>query len=164
MFLARCNDLDVHLPTEGIDFLLKSFGDIESLNKALEALLLRSHLEGEGEIESIERIQSLLSDLLSEQKHPGLTPETIYAVVATVFGILQSDLLGKSQCKEYSLPRQVAMYLCRNELRLPFPVIGRLFGRDHSTVMTSVKRIDALVKASDKHLTHVLADIQSRLH
>lgn len=163
VFRARCKDLEVHLPEEGIDFLLKSFGDIESLNKAFEALLLRCHLEGGGEITNIERIQSLLSDLLNEQKHRALTPEKIYAVVATAFGILQSDILGKSQCKEYSLPRQVAMYLCRKELHLPFPVIGRLFGRDHSTVMTSVKRVNNLLKSSDKYLTHTIADIRSRL-
>lgn len=163
VLLARCKDLEVQLPEEGIDFLIRSFADIASLNKAFEALLLRSHLEGGGAIENVRQMQHLLGDLLSAQKTPALTPEKIYEVVASVYGVLQSDILGLSQCKEYSLPRHVAMYLCRKKLHLSFPSIGRLFGRDHSTVMTSIKRVECLLTSSDPHLTHALTEIQSRL-
>jgi chromosomal replication initiator protein len=52
------------------------------------------------------------------------------------------DILGKSQAKEVTFPRKLAMFLCRKKLGLPFLTIGKIFGRDHSTVMSSIKCIE----------------------
>lgn len=85
--------------------------------------------------------EKILGDLLEKEKADALTPEKIVKGIASHYGIKSEDLLGKSQMREFALPRQVAMYLCRERLQMPYQKIGELFGRDHSTVMSSVKAI-----------------------
>jgi chromosomal replication initiator protein len=55
------------------------------------------------------------------------------------------------------------MYLCRKELHLPFQQIGRLFDRDHSTVMSSVKHITSLVEEGERDLLSSIAEVQRHL-
>lgn len=105
---------------------------------ALQALAFRS--QGKGVI-TCELAQKLLGDLLQQEEKNALTPEKIIKAIAAHYGIRSEDLLGKSQMRECALPRQIAMYLCREKLKMPFQKIGELFSRDHSTVMTSVKQV-----------------------
>lgn len=86
-------------------------------------------------------LQTWLSPLIQEQQKRALTSEAILHAVAAHFDIHLTDLRGRSQTQEFTHPRQIAMYLCRSELRLPYMKIADLFSRDHSTVMTSVKLI-----------------------
>jgi hypothetical protein len=65
----------------------------------------------------------------------------IIAVVAAQFDVDPAALTGAGQERRVSVPRHVAMYLCRAQLGLSFPEIGRLFDRDHSTVMHAVRQI-----------------------
>ena len=67
--------------------------------------------------------------------------EKIIKTVAGHYGITSADILGKSQLQGITLPRQAAMYYIRKKLKLPYQMIGQLFGRDHSTVMSSIKQI-----------------------
>jgi chromosomal replication initiator protein len=161
---ARCHSLDFPLSEEASAFLLNAFHSTSSLYCALEALILRCHLEKKN-VEEIDppMVESLLADLIKKELSSALSPEKIHAAVAAVYGIRIQDLVGKSQHQEISLPRQVAMYLCREELRLPFQAIGRLFERDHSTVMTSVKLIEKKLHDVDKELLTSLAEIRRHL-
>lgn len=75
----------------------------------------------------------------------------VIAAVASHYGISRTDLTGKRRSMSVSRPRQAAMWLCRALTQASFPEIGRrLGGRDHSTIMTGVKRIEALRITDDK--------------
>jgi len=93
----------------------------------------------------------MLFDLIEEVQKNALSPEKIISTVAGVYGIRKEDLLGKAQSQECVLPRQIAMYLCRQELKIPFQGIGRIFSRDHSTVMTSIKLVEKNLKSHKKY-------------
>ena len=72
-----------------------------------------------------------------------LSPETIEAVVAEAFGVALSDLYSKKRQRRVTDPRQVAMYLEKVLLDLPYTRIGARFGgRDHSTVIHSIHKIE----------------------
>jgi chromosomal replication initiator protein len=72
-----------------------------------------------------------------------LSPETIEAVVAEAFGVALSDLYSKKRQRRVTDPRQVAMYLEKLLLDLPYTRIGARFGgRDHSTVIHSIQKIE----------------------
>ncbi len=105
---------------------------------ALQALLLRTKA-----MSSLtpEKAASFLQDLVSQEKSAAPSPEIIIEKTANHFGIRREDILGKAQTREFAYPRQVAMYLCRETLKLPFQRIGEIFGRDHSTVISSVQQI-----------------------
>jgi chromosomal replication initiator protein len=109
---------------------------------ALQALTFRS----KGAPPTLLLAERLLRDLLEKEQEDAPTPEKIVKAIANHYGITSEDLLGKSQMREFALPRQVAMYYCREKLKMPFQKIGQLFGRDHSTVMSSVKQIGKAIE------------------
>ncbi len=125
-----------------IAFLAESFSNATSCIKALEALVLRSHLK-HYEAKQITALLAaqFLHDLLNEEKQAALTPVLIIEITAQYFGIRPTDITGKVKTKDCVFPRQIAMYLCRQLLKIPFTKIGEIFEKDHSTVMTSVKMI-----------------------
>jgi chromosomal replication initiator protein len=128
---------DIPLSPELATFLLTRFPSNPLL--ALQALALR--VPGKEPI-SVLAAEKILKDLLAKEEAKGSTPEKIVKALSAHFGIKPEDLTGKSQTREFALPRQIAMYLCRKNLNLPFQTIGKFFSRDHSTVMSSVKQIE----------------------
>ncbi len=161
----RCQALAFELSPEVHAFLIDSFHSSQALNQALEALILRLHLKKDEEREALTKItvRELLLDLVEQEQNAALSPHRIIQVVAAHHGIRPEDILGKSQNQECSQPRQIAMFLCRTELNLPFPQIGRIFARDHSTVMTSVKQVKQRLDEHDPELLSALQRISKRL-
>ena len=144
----KAKSLDLHLTAPMFEFLLEQFANpIEPLH----VLAIRAKQEI-----TLASMQFALQDLLEREKASKLTTEKILAQTAKQFGISVEELTGKSQMREMVQPRQVAMYLCRNLLEMPFQAIGRLFNRDHSTVMSSVKQIAEAVAAKTQLAESVL--------
>ncbi|WP_223425212.1 chromosomal replication initiator protein DnaA [Tateyamaria pelophila] len=93
---------------------------------------------------NLELTQDCLADVLraSERK---ITVEEIQRRVSEHYNIRLSDMIGPKRLRSYARPRQVAMYLCKHMTSRSLPDIGRRFGgRDHTTVMHGVKRIEEL--------------------
>ena len=93
---------------------------------------------------TMELTQDCLADVLraSERK---ITVEEIQRKVSEHYNIRLSDMIGPKRVRTYARPRQVAMYLCKQLTSRSLPEIGRRFGgRDHTTVMHGVKRIEEL--------------------
>lgn len=73
----------------------------------------------------------------------------IIGAVSLHYGICQTDLCSERKTADIVRPRQVAMYLARHHTTLSYPQIGRAFGgRDHTTVLHSVRRIEELMAIS----------------
>jgi len=88
--------------------------------------------------------QDCLADVLraSERK---ITIEEIQRKVSDYYNIRLSDIIGPKRLRSFARPRQVAMYLCKQLTSRSLPEIGRRFGgRDHTTVMHGVRRIEEL--------------------
>lgn len=103
----------------------------------------------------LELTQDCLADVLraSERK---VTVEEIQRKVSDHYNIRLSDMIGPKRLRSYARPRQVAMYLCKQMTSRSLPEIGRRFGgRDHTTVMHGVKRIEEL-KVSDGQIAEDL--------
>lgn len=69
---------------------------------------------------------------------------------ATYFKVDASDILSAERGRKISLARHVAMYLCRMHLRKSQPEIGRKFKRDHTTVLSAVRKIERLIQSDEK--------------
>lgn len=92
------------------------------------------------------------------------SPQTILKAVADFYNISAADLLKRSRKKEVVKPRQVAMFLLRDETKLSFPEIGqKLGGRDHSTVIHACEKIKA-ESAVDEPLKQELVLIKERVY
>lgn len=137
--------LNYPISSRTLEFLAESFStNTKSAVKALEALILRSHLNKHGQKTHLplNAVKSLLSDLLEAEAKKALTTNRILECVAAHYSIPVDDLIGKSQARESVRPRQLAMYLCRELLQVPYMKIGDLFQRDHSTVMSSIRQVE----------------------
>ena len=116
--------------------------NVRVLEGALTRLFAFASLVGR-EI-TMELTQDCLSDVLraSERK---ITVEEIQRKVSDHYNIRLSDMIGPKRLRSYARPRQIAMYLCKKMTSRSLPEIGRRFGgRDHTTVMHGVKRIEEL--------------------
>ena len=116
--------------------------NVRVLEGALTRLFAFASLVGR-EI-NMELTQDCLSDVLraSERK---ITVEEIQRKVSDHYNIRLSDMIGPKRLRSYARPRQIAMYLCKKMTSRSLPEIGRRFGgRDHTTVMHGVKRVEEL--------------------
>jgi len=90
--------------------------------------------------------------------------EEIQQRVATAFGVSRGELVGSTRAAAPMRARQVAIYLTRELTDLSLPQIGRLYGgRDHSTVLNSVRRIEASL-AEDPQLSERLTELRAAIH
>lgn len=169
IFMAKCEAMQFPMHAKITEFLLDSFKSSKSLNKALEALILRSHLNQnngksmQGPL-SVAMAKQLLGDLLLEEEKAVLTPERIVQIVAEYFGLKPEDIFGRTQTRNCVLPRQISMHLCRTQLEMPFMKIGDIFGKDHSTVISSVKNIQASLDKDDHEIGSAFRAIMKRIH
>jgi chromosomal replication initiator protein len=127
--------------------------NVRVLEGALTRLFAFASLVGR-EI-TMDLTQDCLSDVLraSERK---ITVEEIQRKVSEHYNIRLSDMIGPKRVRTYARPRQVAMYLAKSMTSRSLPEIGRRFGgRDHTTVMHGVKRIEEL-KAIDGQMAEDL--------
>jgi chromosomal replication initiator protein len=112
---------------------------------------------------SLDVAQEILRDIIPMQDTPPLTIEAIQDAVASHYGISVDEMKGKRRDKNIVFPRQVAMYLIREETESSLPVIGAAFGgRDHTTALHAIEKITELVR-EDARLQADLRQVRSRL-
>jgi chromosomal replication initiator protein len=154
----KAKHLQLDLSPNVIDFLAKRFASLKAAVEALHAIALRCPHQLD-----LSHIEMTLSDLLQKESVSQLTSDKVIKETAVYFGITPQDLTGESQIREFAKPRQIAMFLCRKLLNIPYQGIGRLFQRDHSTVMSSVKQIETAIEKNPSPLSDHLAGILKKL-
>ena len=143
---AKAEQLGTQVPPKVKEFLAhKISSNVRELEGALIRLVAHVQLVG-GQI-TLETAQDLLQDLLRAHDRR-LSMEEIQKRVAEHFKIRISDMSSARRARAVARPRQVAMYLSKQLTSRSLPEIGRAFGgRDHTTVMHAVRKIEELVKA-----------------
>ncbi|SNR50014.1 chromosomal replication initiator protein DnaA [Puniceibacterium sediminis] len=134
---------DLEIDNGVLEFLAHRIStNVRVLEGALTRLFAFASLVGKRI--TMDLTQDCLADVLraSERK---ISIEEIQRKVAEHYNIRLSDMIGPKRVRNYARPRQVAMYLCKQMTSRSLPEIGRRFGgRDHTTVMHGVKRIEEL--------------------
>jgi chromosomal replication initiator protein len=129
------------VPSEVLDFIAQKVqSNIRELEGSLNRLL--AHARHMQQPVTVELAARALRDLVA----PGpsgrtVTPTAILFAVARYYGVQADDLKSKSRHKQIVEPRQMAMYLLREDGHLSTPEIGRLLNRDHTTVLHGIKQI-----------------------
>ena len=144
-----------YVSDEVVDFLARKVtGNIRELEGALNRVLAYSRTRGAA-IDVDQARQVLASVLRAHTRR--VTVDRIQREVADFYHIKLSDMLSARRAREVARPRQIAMYLAKRLTPRSLPDIGRRFGgRDHTTVMHAIKRIEQL-RAGDGELS---ADIE----
>ena len=138
------------VPDEVLEFLARKItANVRELEGALNRVVAYATLVGK--TVDIDFTRATLADILRANEKK-ITIDEIQRKVADYYAIKLSDLLSARRAREVARPRQVAMWLAKRMTPRSLPEIGRRFGgRDHTTVMHAVKRIDEL-RAGDREL------------
>jgi chromosomal replication initiator protein len=134
--------------------------NVSELEGALIRLAAKSSLTG-SPIDA-EFTRSELA-MVAPRRPEHMSVEDIQRAVCSHFRLSNTELLSKDRHKSVAFARQVAMYLCRQRLKCSFPELGRAFGnRDHTTVMSAVRRVEQL-RQRDPQVNAHLEAIEKKL-
>jgi len=138
--------------TEGVllpdNVALYIAGKIKSNIRELEGSLIRlvAYASLTGQEITLPLAQEVLRNVLT-QEDKAVTIEIVQKFVADYYQLKVQDLKSKNNAKSVAIPRQVAMYLCKQLTHASLPEIGRSFGgKHHSTVIHSVRKVEELRK------------------
>jgi len=152
-----------HIPNEVMQYIASNVkSNIRELEGSLNKLIALHKLKNE-EI-NIMLAAEALKDIVSPEEGRQITPEFILDIVAEHYSISVYDLKGGKRSSNYAIPRQVAMYLCREMTDTPLKSIGiMLGGRDHSTISHGVDRVtDELTR--DEALCNTIDIIKKKIN
>jgi chromosomal replication initiator protein len=165
-FLKKIKQYDLCLTKDLKEYLLSSFTKPTHMAKALEMLAYKATLSSTYKKEHVMHLEEgrqIVASLSEATNNTKLSPEGILETISEIFDLDKEEILGKSQTKEIVFPRQLSMYLLRNKLKMPYLKIGKLFSKDHSTVISSVKHITQGVKNKESRILTRLENFEKKL-
>ncbi len=136
---------------EIVEFIADSIrSNVRDLEGAVKRILVYAGIKRTNEI-SMELATAALRDIIIQPKRT-ITAKTIITEVERYFTLSPGSLVSKKKSADIAIPRQIAMYICREKLADPsFPKIGEAFGgRDHTTVIHNVRKIAAEMETNSE--------------
>lgn len=154
---AKCKEKNYSLNSDILYFIANNVqNNIRELEGALNRLIVFHEFNNSKP--TIDSTKNILNSLLTTVKTKSITSKDIITSVSNFFDVHTKDLIGKSRKKELVYPRQITMYLMREEINISYPTIGQeLGGRDHTTAMHAFNKIQNSIKDNEK----IKQDIES---
>ena len=148
------------IPDDVIEYIASNIGpDVRQLEGSITRLIAYSAIMG-GEKITLDLAIDALKDFISKGIGEKNDVRRIQKIVSEYFQITIEDIRGKKRSANIAFPRQIAMYLCRVMTNESFPKIGTEFGgKDHSTVMFSVEKIENEIKVN-KDLANIIEKLK----
>jgi len=146
---AKAEVQSIPVPPPVIDFLAQRIvSNVRELEGALTRIVAYATLNAVPVTTQL--AQEILQNILYNPRQKTLSPAKIVETVARYYGVPVEQLRGKARDKQVVLPRQIAMYLMREETEAPLLRIGEaLGGRDHSTVLHGCEKIEREMAEND---------------
>jgi len=160
---AKCQEKNAALDRGIIEYLAKTIqNNIRELEGSLNRILAYHELNNT--IPSLESTMQVMQAITASTPKGNLTPRKLIEAVSTYFDVAISDLTGASRRKELVNPRQIVMFLMREEIKSSYPSIGQeLGGRDHTTAIHACNKIH-LALEKDEKLKNDISQIKQRLY
>jgi len=158
---SKADRLDCDFPTDLMEIIARRVqSNIRELEGALTRVAAFADLSGLPVTPQL--IETALGDMLPRRTE--VDTQEVIRKVAEAFGITVEGILSRDRSRQVALPRQVAMYLLREEANVSLPQIGEaLGGRDHTTVMYGCEKISDLLEQDARFKRQVL-EIKERLY
>ena len=146
----KCQEKNCLLDETIITYIAENIqNNIRELEGALNRIIAFHQLNNTKP--TLESVRSILGGISANPKKAGLTVKRLMAVIIDFYGISLDELLGASRKKELVVPRQITMFLMREELKSSYPSIGQsLGGRDHTTAMHACIKITKIIEVDNK--------------
>jgi len=159
---AKADLLNYYVPNEIIAYIA---GRVQTNIRELEGCLnrLMAYQQLHRTDLTLEVARAAMSSLGNDTREPRLNSQQIIQAVAEYYHISVEDMCSKQRDKYIVMPRQIAMYLIRQETQASLIEIGQLFGgRDHSTVLHACEKIDRAIN-TDSTLRNEIVTIREQL-
>ena len=142
-------NLNVNYPKDVKEYIANNCtSDVRSLEQAIKRIFAYATMMGGAEI-NYDLAKEALKDILPSNIISKNKIELLQNIVCNMYNITIDDLKGKKRNAEISYPRQIAMFIARNYINESYPKIGSEFGgKDHTTVMHSVNKIENEIKTN----------------
>src|SRR5512132_2632792 len=112
---------------------------------------------------SRELAKDAIRNIASEEEPRVATIEQMQKTVATAYKLSVDQLVSKNNARQFSFPRQIAMYLCKKLTKHSYPEIGRAFGgKHHTTVMHSVTKVESQ-RGRDSSFHNLINELSDRV-
>jgi len=143
----KSEDMGIKITNDVLFFLAENISsNIRQIEGAIKKLNAYAYLNNQ--VITLELARTSISDILSGTEPINVTVEKILGAVSQTFGVPQAELKGRKRTKEIALARNVAIYIIRSITDLSLPAIGKIFGRDHSTVFSAIGAIETELKTN----------------
>ena len=147
IFKNKISQAGITVSDEIITYLAENLRThIRQIEGAVKKLVAIKFLEG-NEI-TIERAKSIMTELLGGAEPTSVTVDKIFAAIEKKYDVSKSELTGNSRVKNVAQARHVAIYLIKTITDISYPSIGKLFNRNHSTIISSVDVIEKKIASS----------------
>lgn len=138
-----------------------SSSNIRELKSAVTKVIYQMTLSDQADM-TIEEVRLLLQNHFSGGASRNLAVSDIQREVENFFKVSHNDLVGPKRARSIVYPRQIAIYLCRQLLDLPYQDIGLKFNRDHTTAMHSVSMVEEMMK-KDRGVQEEIEALRKRI-
>lgn len=158
----KCQEKNYLMPDKITHYIASN---VETNVRELEGALIKliTYFEFNNLVPSIEAAKKILVETFTNYQQSSLTTKQIIEAIGRFYNIEVKDLIGKSRKKDLVKPRQIAMYLLREEIKLSFPTIGQeLGGRDHTTAIHACNKVLADL-VDNERLSQELSSIKQLL-
>ncbi len=147
---SKLKQRDFYLDTNILEYIAVNIkNNVRELEGALNKIIATCELENKEP--TLLSVKNILSGIISSKQKVGVNHKDIIIGVANFFEIKKDSLFKKTRKKKIAIPRQIAMFLIREELNMSYPEIGDCFGgRDHTTALHAYKKIKNEIKDNIK--------------
>ncbi len=121
---------------------------IISNTRQLEGVVIRlqAYIQVENKTPTVSVLHNLIRDVINDTQPEPIKIERIIEEVARSYRVSESDILSTRRSAQIALARQIAMYIARETTELSYQAIGESFGKDHSTVLYNVSKVEEFIK------------------
>lgn len=141
---AKADQVHLEIPDDVLIFLAENLrSNIRQIEGAIRKLGALQFLQGKDI--NMEVAQVCLSEFLGGAEPVSVTVERIFSAMTDRYGISRADMVGKKREKAIAEARHISIYLIREITEMSFPNIGKLYDRDHTTILSSYQKISRRV-------------------
>jgi chromosomal replication initiator protein len=160
---TKCAAKNFEMDDEIVQYLSENIHEnVRELEGALNRIIAQHQLQDTAP--TLDSVRKMLAGMKVSGTKKALTPRQLLDTVSEFYGITLADLLGASRKKALVVPRQIVMYLLREEMRKSFPQIGEeLGGRDHTTAMHAYDKVGRLLR-EDEQIKQEVNTIKQQLY
>ena len=159
----KANSLGLEIPADICNYIAENItNNVRSLEGTVN--IIKAYHELNGMPLDLPNVSRAIKDMYIDSGHSLPTPALIIAEVSRFYSVEENLLRGRLKSNNIVMPRQIAMYLIRDLTHQSYKTIGREFGRDHTTVLSALQKVEALLAKNDKETMENLRDITANIN